>query len=187
MADGELGTERLVLRPPSADDLPFLLEDMNTLAVMRYLGGAIRSSEEVREGLEHDIAAFATEDGHRRWTIWLRGEDRRVGRCGLFHVRSPAAPAELRGQREIGWTLAERAWGRGIATEAARAVLNYGFARYALPVIYAQTSDSNVASTRMMQRLGLGRRSDLDYTDPDYPARDNPTTVWSLGAEDWHG
>jgi len=179
MADYELRTERLVLRPPCRDDLPFLLQDINTLAVMRHLGGERRSEEAVRESLEADIAAFSG-GGHRRWTVWLAGEDRRVGRVGLFHVRAEAAPEALRGQNEIGWTLAEAHWNKGYASEAARAVLDFGFGTLGYPVIYSQTSDSNAASTRMMQRLGFTRRAELDYVDPAYPPEDNPTTVWSL-------
>ena len=49
-------------------------------------------------------------------------------------------------------------------------------------MLYSQTSDSNAASTRMMQRLGFTFRPELGYDDPDYPPHDNPTTVWSLDA-----
>ena len=178
---GTLATERLILRPPVAEDLPWVLAEMNTEAVMRHLAG-LRTSEEVEEGLASDIAAFAAPDGHRRWTVWLRDSETRVGRVGLFHVRSPAAPKALQGQREIGWTLAEAHWGRGYATEAAWAVIAHAFGTLGGPALFGQTSDSNASSTRMMQRLGFVRRAGLDYVDPDYPPEDNPTTVWSLDA-----
>lgn len=181
MADGEIATERLILRPPALEDLPWICESMNTPAVMRYLGGEILTPVAVEESLAADCAAFWS-GGHQRWTIWLRDGDCRVGRCGLFHTRSPAAPPALCGQREIGWMLAEPHWGKGYATEAAQAVLDYAFATLGLPHIYSQTSDSNLASTRMMQRLGFTRRAQLDYVDPDYPPADNPTTVWLLEA-----
>jgi RimJ/RimL family protein N-acetyltransferase len=177
-------TERLVLRPPAADDLPWVLAHINTPGVMRYLGGKTRSPDEVATGLDADIAAFA-DGGHRRWTVWLRDGECRVGRCGLFHVGTDAAPEPLRGQPEIGWTLAEESWGKGYATEAARAVLAFAFGTLDYSAVYSQTSDSNGSSTRMMQRLGLTRRRELDYVDPDYPPRDNPTTVWSLDAAGW--
>jgi RimJ/RimL family protein N-acetyltransferase len=177
-------TERLVLRPPAAEDLPWILAYINTPAVMRYLGGKTRSPEEVAVGLEADIAAFAN-GSYRRWTVWVRDEQRRVGRCGLFHIRTDAAPEPLRGQPEIGWMQAEESWGKGYATEAAGAVLAFAFGSLDYPAVYSQTSDSNGPSTRMMRRLGLIRRRELDYVDPDYPPRDNPTTVWSLDAADW--
>lgn len=180
MGDDSLATERLILRPPVAADLPWVHEQLNTESVMRYLAG-VRPAEAVAESLADDIDAFH-HGGHRRWTVWLEDGVTRVGRVGLFHLRAPAAPPVLHGQREIGWTFAERHWGKGYATEAARAVIAYAFEVLALPVLYAQTSDSNVASTRMMQRLGFTRRPELGYVDPGYPPEDNPTTVWSLDA-----
>lgn len=184
VADGAvLETERLILRPPVADDLPWLQDQVNAPGVMRHLGG-IRSAERVAEGLENDIAAFASGD-YRRWTVWLRVGACRVGRCGLFRVRSEAAPDGLRGRNEIGWTLVEDRWGQGYATEAARAVLGFGFGTLGHGAIFAQTSDSNRASTRMMGRLGFARRPELDWDDPDYPPQDNPTTVYHLTREAW--
>jgi RimJ/RimL family protein N-acetyltransferase len=156
---------------------------MNSAPVMRYLGG-VRDAAKVAEGLEADIAAFAGS-GYRRWTIWLRDGDFRIGRCGLFHVRSEVAPVALRGQNEIGWMLAEDWWGRGYATEAAAAVLGFGFETLGYSVIFSQTSDSNGASTRMMARLGFARLPELEWVDPDYPPEDNPTTVYRLARDDW--
>ena len=179
-------TARLVLRPPTHGDLDWVLENMNTPAVMRNLGG-VRSPEQVAKGLADDLEAF-TGGGHRRWTVWLRhdnpGLGHRIGRCGLFRVKTEAAPAGLRGENEIGWTLAEAFWGNGYAAEAARAVLDFGFRSLGLPVIFAQTSESNNASTRLMERLGLERMPALDYVDPDYPAADNPTTVYRMSREE---
>ena len=178
MGDGALFTERLILRPPSPGDLPWLLAEINTHAVLRHLAG-VRPAEAVAASLADDIAAFGS-GGHRRWTVWQAEE--RIGRVGLFPLRSPAAPPALQGQREIGWTFAQRHWRKGYATEAARAVLAHAFGTLGLPVIYSQTSTSNAASTRMMQRLGFTRRPAFDYVDPDYPPEDNPTTVWSMDA-----
>lgn len=171
-------TERLILRPPTAEDLPWVLAHMNTPGVMRHLGG-VRLEATVAERLASDIADVAvTRAG--RWIIWLREGERRVGRCGLFTLSSEAAPEVMRGQPEIGWTLAEPYWGHGYATEAARAVLAFGFETLGHRIIYSQTSASNAASTRLMGRLGLVRMRELDYVDPEYPSADNPTTVYRL-------
>lgn len=178
----EIVTERLVLRPPVAEDLPWMLENMNTPAVMRYLGGVVPAPEVFAARFAEDVAAFQRPEGHRRWTVWLNDGATRVGRVGLFRMRSPAAPEVLLGEPEVGWTFPEGSWGRGYATEAARGALGFAFGTLGLPLIYAQTSDSNVPSTRMMHRLGFARRAELDYVDPDYPEADNPTTVWSLQA-----
>ena len=176
-------TARLELRPPAEDDLPWVLQHMNTPGVMRHLGG-VRSATRVAAELEDSVAAFA-KAGYGRWTVWLRDDDRRIGRTGLFVVATDAAPATLRGQVEIGWTLAEDCWGQGFATEAARAVIDYGFGTLGHSAIHAQTSDSNAASTRMMTRLGFVRLPEWGYIDPDYPAADNPTTVYRLARRAW--
>lgn len=208
MGEGVLATARLILRPPVAEDLPWLLEHINTEPVMRYLAG-VRTAAAVEADLAGDIAAFAS-GGWRRWVVCLReGEDdagEPVGRCGVGPIRSPAAPPALQREYEIGWTFAQKHWGKGYATEAAERALGFAFGKrgafgksgafgnsgsfgekgafgeLGLHRIYSQTSESNAGSTRMMHRLGFIARPELGYVDPDYPARDNPTTVWSLDA-----
>ncbi|OYX65617.1 MAG: hypothetical protein B7Y88_08195 [Sphingomonadales bacterium 32-64-17] len=183
MADLVLATERLDLRPVSEADLSWLLAEMNTPAVMRHLGGP-RSEQAVRESLAADLAALA-DATYIRWTIWHRDAQCRVRRTGLFHVRSPAAPGGLRGQREVGWSLASAHEGHGYATEAARAVLAYAFETAGCEAVYAQASDNNGPSTRMMARLGLTRVPEFDYDDPEYEPEENPTRVYRVTRSQW--
>ncbi|WP_137680460.1 GNAT family N-acetyltransferase [Aurantiacibacter suaedae] len=183
MAERSLVTERLDLRPVTEADLPWLLAEMNTAEVMRHLGGP-RSDEAIAESVAIDLAAMAEGSGIR-FTIWLRDSQCRVGRTGLLTVRSPAAPDGLRGQPEIGWSLASAYEGQGYATEAARALLAYGFEILGLAAVYAQASDANVGSTRLMGRLGLLRAAGLDYNDPEYAPEENPTRVYRLTREQW--
>lgn len=175
-------TLRLELRLPAGDDLAWRLEAMNTPGVMRHLGG-VRAPDDVAAGLSRDIAGFAA-DRIGFWTIWLKDTGERAGKCGFSPITSPQAPGEMRGCLQIGWSLAERYWGLGIAAEAARAALDRGFATLDRQQVWSQTSDSNAASTRLMGRLGFARRADLDYADPDYPPEDNPTTVYRLARAD---
>lgn len=151
---------------------------------MRHLGGTLRSDQELADGLDADIAAFA-DGSWQRWTVLTKADGEPIGRVGLFTVRAAAAPDSLRGQREVGWMMGEAWQNQGFACEAAKAVIGHAFDQGGLDEIFAQTSDSNVASTRMMARLGLHRRAELDYTDSDYPVADNPTTVYSLTSEQW--
>lgn len=175
-------TARLVLRIQTDDDLDWFVEHMNTPAVMRHLGGP-RPPEAIAAGMARNADSFA-RTGAGFWTIVLRDGGARIGKCGLAAVTTEQAPAALRGRPEIGWSLAEPFWNRGYAGEAARAVLRHGFGTLGHPTIFSQTSTSNRASTRMMERLGFTRRDDLDYVDPAYPALDNPTTLYSLD-RDW--
>ena len=176
-----IATARLLLRPPSSDDLDWFAAHMNTPAVTRHLGG-VRDHADFAAGFERNARSFA-EIGAGFFTVLLRESGERVGKCGLAPMDSAHALAALQGQVQIGWSLAEPFWGKGIAVEAAQAVLGHGFANH--EAIFAQTSDSNRASTRLMERLGLERRPELDYIDPDYPAADNPTTVYRLARDEW--
>lgn len=171
-------TERLILRAQRDDDLDWFVENMNTPAVMRHLGG-VRPRAAVAAGMARNAAGFAAT-GFGFWTIVLRETGERAGKCGLGRIDSEHAAPALCGQLEIGWSLAEPHWSQGYAGEAARAVLRHGFETLAAGEIYSQTSDSNRASTRMMARLGFERVAALDYVDPVYPPGDNPTAVYRL-------
>lgn len=184
MRDVTLETERLILRPPVDSDLDWQLQWLNTPAVMRYLGGAPRTIDQVTAGFERNRAAWlAAEPAF--WTVTSREGGEPIGRCGLSRIVEEPAPAEIRGAIQVGWSLAERFWGQGYASEAARAVIRHCFECYPVHEIWGQISDSNGASTRLMGRLGLRLRADLCYFDPDYPASDNPTTVHRLGRAEW--
>ena len=176
-------TARLLLRPPSDDDLEWFVEHMNTPAVTRHLGGA-RTYADFVAGFARNAQAFA-EAGAGFFTVVLRDGGQRVGKCGLAPIEPLHPPAALRGEVQIGWSLAEQFWGQGFAAEAARAVLGHAFAERGHEAIFAQTSDSNRASTRLMERLGFVPMPALDYIDPDYPAADNPTTVYRLARDEW--
>ena len=115
----------------------------------------------------------------------LKADSALIGKGGLVRIETEIAPDALRDQVQIGWSLRADHWGHGYATEAARAFLALGFERFELPVIYAQTSERNRGSWRVMERLGMARLAELDYDDPDYPPEDNPTMVWGLRREVW--
>ncbi len=172
------------MRPPVDSDLAWQLDWLNTPAVMRHLGGEPRPPDQATAGFERNLAAWS-EGEPAFWTLVLRASGELIGKCGLSRIEEEPAPAEIRGAIQVGWALAEPFWGQGVASEAARAAIGRGFAVYPVPEIWAQTSDSNAASTRLMGRLGLLRCADLFYFDTDYPAADNPTTVYRLGRDEW--
>jgi RimJ/RimL family protein N-acetyltransferase len=187
MVDPEAGivaeTERLVLRHQRPGDLAVWLEHMNTPEVMEMVGG-VQSPETVAEGFAK-MAAAAAEGLLSFYLLALKGDGRLIGKAGLSPIETLVAPAELRGAVQVGWTLRADCWGCGYAREAGEAALVLAFARLALPRVYAQTSQRNTASWGLMERLGMVRRADLDYPDPDYPPQDNPTMVYHLDATAW--
>lgn len=179
MADIVAETGRLVLRRELPGDLAVWLEHINTPQVMEKVGG-VQSPDEV-------AASFAKMAAAELPFVFvaLKADGTLLGKCGFAPIETPVAPDALKGQVQIGWTLRADHWGHGYAREAAEAMLALGFARLGLTTVFAQTSERNDASWRLMERLGMRRRADLDYPDADYPPEDNPTMVYRLDAADW--
>ncbi|MEO7786461.1 MAG: GNAT family N-acetyltransferase [Sphingomicrobium sp.] len=174
-------TDRLILRNwDHADRAPFL-RHLNTPAVMRWLGGV--QDEATAQAAFDRIDGFQYDFGHTLWILERRSDAEILGFCGLKRVNADGT--DLIGQHEIGWRLREDAWGRGYAREAATASLDLAFTRFAAPHVVAFTVAGNVGSWRLMERLGMTRRADLDYDDPRYAGELNPTIVYLITAEEW--
>jgi RimJ/RimL family protein N-acetyltransferase len=176
MADIILETDRLILRTEAPGDFGFWMEHMNTQVVLRNLGGP-REPHEI-EAMFAQMAASIARDGYGVWMLQMKADGTPLGKAGLSPIDAETAPACLHGAAQIGWSLRPDYWRRGLAIEAARAIFDHGFTRLGIDRIYGQTSHSNVASWRMMEKLEMQRMSHLDYADPDYPPEDNPTIVY---------
>jgi RimJ/RimL family protein N-acetyltransferase len=145
--DHVLSTERLALRPVTADDHAALLAHWTAPDVRRYLfDGAALSAAEVTETIEESIRDFAAS-GYGIWLIELGSRTGLVGTAGL-------RPLEESGL-EIFYSLAPGAWGHGYATEAARAVMEYGLGPLGLPEVLAEVDEGNAASVAVVKRLGM--------------------------------
>ena len=146
-----LVTERLALRPWSIDDAGAALGAYGDAEVARWLTPAmdrINDLAAMRVVLEQWVAEDArmiTPAG--RWAIELRQDGRVIGGATLL----PLSPDE---EFEVGWQLHREAWGHGYATEAARAVIDRGFA-LGLPEVYAVVRPGNEASMAVCRRLGM--------------------------------
>ncbi|MEO6040754.1 MAG: GNAT family N-acetyltransferase [Croceibacterium sp.] len=183
MADAVIATPRLVIRQWRDDDLQLWLEHLNTPEVKAHLGG-VQLSETVAERLAKAKQAWA-DDGFAFLAVELIQSGRFLGTVGIGRIANDGVPAALSDALQVGWQLRQDAWGHGYATEAASAMLSWGFATLGLPGVYAQTSESNPASWRIMKKLGMERLPELDYDAPDYPPEDNPTMIYGLTREKW--
>jgi RimJ/RimL family protein N-acetyltransferase len=121
---------------------------------MRFIGsGRIWSAAEADEVFERALAHWREHEfGWRSLLDKASGEW--FGFAGLNH-RAPGATEMAPDEVEIGWWLVRRAWGRGIATEAASQVRDEGFARVGLDRIIARLQIENVASARVAEKLGM--------------------------------
>jgi ribosomal-protein-alanine N-acetyltransferase len=145
--DHLLSTERLVLRPVTADDHAAVLAHWTQPDVRRFLfDGAALSGAEVAETIEESIGDFAAR-GFGVWLIELGSAAGLVGTAGL----RPLGGSGL----EIFYSLAPGAWGHGYATEAARAVVEYGLGPLGLPEVLAEVDEGNAASVAVVRRLGM--------------------------------
>jgi len=161
--DHVLSTERLVMRPVTADDHPALLAHWTQPDVRRFLfDGAALSSAEVAETIEESTGDFAAH-GYGIWLIELDSGTDSGPSPGPSPGLSPGpglvGTAGLRPLEESGleifYSLAPGAWGHGYATEAARAVMEHGLGPLGLPEVLAEVDEGNAASVAVVKRLGM--------------------------------
>jgi len=143
-----LETERLIIRtwmPSDAQAYAAIILDPDVARHLEPCAPLLRTPEDVGAWIEAEMDA-QERTGLSRWPL-IRKEDRRlIGRCGL-HRRAD-------GDVEIGYVIARDAWGRGYATEAARAVVRYAFDVAGLPRLWAFVGMRNAASVAVIRRIG---------------------------------
>lgn len=181
MTATELTTERLVLRQIAPGDLELHMQHLNTPAVMAHLGGVMpRARIAEKHARTADLWA---QSGFGFMMLWERRSGELVGHCGMKRVDNPLAPNP--GDHEIGWLVREDRWRRGYAHEAMRAVVDWGFTAFAAPRIVALTVEKNVASWRLMEKLGMIRAPELDFNDPAMPPASSPTIQYAITRAQW--
>jgi RimJ/RimL family protein N-acetyltransferase len=147
----ELDTPSLLIRQRTLADLEACIEMDRDPEVTRYITGPWRDRLEHRRLVEFRITR-PYPAGLGYWSIRLRSDPQRfVGWVMLIpdHGIGPDV--------EIGWRLVRKAWGRGIATEAARRVLTHAFAMVELPRVVADIASANRASQRVAEKIGMER------------------------------
>jgi RimJ/RimL family protein N-acetyltransferase len=172
----ELVTSRLRLRRWSRHDLAALSGIFAKAEVWRFPFGRGFTREETERFLAYRIAEQAT-GGWAEWAVELGETGRLIGYVGLS---VPHFLPEVMPTVEIGWRLDPDVWGRGLATEAARAALADGFSRPDLDEVVSIYQPDNEASGRIMARLGM--RFDRDTR---HPTRDLALRVYRLSRVDW--
>jgi RimJ/RimL family protein N-acetyltransferase len=125
--------------------------------------------------------AWQESRGFTFWLVERKTDDALLGFCGLKVADDEGSPVE--GDLEIGWRLREDAWGQGYAKEAAAASLDFAFGVLAAPHVVALTVAGNAPSWGLMERLGMTRRPDLDYSGPDWAQ--GPVIVYRIEREIW--
>lgn len=149
-------TPRLRLRRLRPSDEPDLIALDSDPDVMRYVGSppGCRSPEETAERVKQHLEADHGPLGF--WLVERRAGGGLLGLCAL--IRMPGGD-----DIELAYRLARRSWGQGIATEAAGALVDHGFRAVTLPRIVAVTYPENLASQRVLEKVGFACRGFVDY------------------------
>ncbi|MGJ7031758.1 GNAT family N-acetyltransferase [Niabella hirudinis] len=146
---GLLETERLLLRPTSEDDAPFLFYLMNSPKWLKFIGNReITSFEKARNYILQRIQPQQQRQGFGSFTVIRKADGKKMGTCGLYHREGLTAP-------DIGYALLPKFEHRGYAFEAAQKILETGFETFRLQQIFAITMPGNNASQRLLEKLGL--------------------------------
>lgn len=165
MVPATLETDRLRLRAWRPQDRePFA--DLNAdPSVMEYYPTTLSRSES--DAIVDRIEGHFATHGYGLWAVEVRDGGPFAGFVGIQHVRfdAPFVPAV-----EIGWRLAADLWGRGYATEGAKAVRDFAFDSLHLSEIVSFTTPANLASRRVMEKIGMVHEPEFDFEHPHLPA-----------------
>ena len=159
-----LDTARLRLRPWRDEDLaPWAALNADP-EVMATIGRPLERSQS--DLLAQRIRGHFDRHGFGLWAVEVPGVASFIGFIGLS---IPQFEAHFTPCVEIGWRLARAEWGKGYASEGARAALAFGFERLSLAQIVSFTAVSNLRSRRVMERIGMQRRAAEDFDHPKLP------------------
>jgi [ribosomal protein S5]-alanine N-acetyltransferase len=152
---GRLIGERM--RDVHREDLCRMHRDSRVMATL----GGLRSAAETREAHRRDLDHW-DRYGYGIWVFRDLRDGRFAGRAGLRHVLVEGVP-----EVELAYAFMPEFWGRGLATETARAILGLAFGRLALEGLVGFTLPTNLASRRVMEKAGF--RFDRDVVHADLP------------------
>jgi RimJ/RimL family protein N-acetyltransferase len=150
-----LETERLILRRMALSDVDNLLGIFSDPVAMRYYPGT-RDRQETIGWIEWTLGNYE-RDGIGLWVAILKETGEFAGQCGLV-------VQEVDGRREveIGYLFLRRCWGRGLATEAARACRNHGFDRLGYDRLISLIRPDNLPSRRVAERVGMTLEQEIE-------------------------
>ena len=160
-------TERLYLREITLDDQEALFRLHSNPLVQKYTGEpVVRSIEEIEKAIENRNIHYK-KYGYGRWATILKNRNQFVGWAGLAYL--PEFDVI-----DLGYRFLPEFWGLGLATEASRAILNYGFDSLNLKKIVAIAMEENKASIRVMEKVGM----EFEKMAPYEPETEDAIWYW---------
>jgi len=145
-----LGTARLRLRPLTLDDLDALAPMYADPEVRRYYPEGTQTREQTKEEIEWIMEGQYGKHGYGLWATIFKETGALIGRCGLIPWQQPGGL-----ETEVAYLLDKPYWGQGLATEAARGIVDYAFGPLGLTKLVCYMYPANKASERVAQKLGM--------------------------------
>lgn len=166
-----LETSRLLLRHLVNDDFDELFALYRDPEIRKYFPEGTLSKEETKEELEWHMHGHPRHPELGLWATVHRETGRFIGRCGLL-------PWEIDGRLEIeiAYLLDKSFWRQGLATEAARGIMEYGFETLKFPRLICLIDPDNIASQRVAERIGMTFERKADGIEGD----NYPTLIYSI-------
>lgn len=157
-------TKRLILRTWQDSDAQAYYEMNQDPKVIQYFLGALTMTQ-VTDFIKAKNQQ-QQELGYTLWAVELKSTGEFIGFIGLNYTQWPAhfTPAV-----EIGWRLASQYWNQGYATEGAQACLEYGFNKVGLKEIVSFTVPANLASIKVMEKIGMKTNIKDNFAHPNIP------------------
>jgi RimJ/RimL family protein N-acetyltransferase len=157
-------TERLILRRWESRDCEPLARINSDPRVMEFFPALLARDES--DAMVNRMQTHFRAHGFGLYALELRQGHELIGFTGLA---VPAFQASFTPSVEIGWRLAAEHWGRGLATEAARAVAGQAFASLGLDALVSFTVPANIRSRRVMEKIGMTHDPADDFDHPSLP------------------
>ncbi len=145
-----LETPRLFLRRQLLTDLDDLWELYCDAEITKFIPDAPRTRQEAQEELEWHMHGHPKNPQLGLWATIQKSTGKFIGRCGLLPWTIDGA-----NEIEVAYTIARAYWGQGFATEAARAIRDYGFDTLNLPRLICLIDPQNIASQRVAEKIGM--------------------------------
>lgn len=156
-------TERLILREILQSDLDGMFELDSDPEVHKYLGNKTVSDKNQITEVINFIRQQYIDNGIGRWAVIDKRTDAFIGWSGLKFV------TELtnghKNYYDLGYRLIRKYWGKGIATETALLSLDYAFNELKIDEVYAAASCENLASNKILQKIGMSFIETFNYED----------------------
>lgn len=150
-------TSRLTLRYITSRDAPALKSILGDAEVMRYSVIGVHNKKQIKQFIEQRLLSYL-ERGFGLYALVHKQNQETIGYCGFF-IQSIAEQREV----EVGYRLAKQYWGRGLATEAAQAVIKYGRERFDFQRYICLIEPDNIRSIRVATKLGMTLEKKIIY------------------------